>query len=391
VAREELSPATVVWLAAVAALAVRWASPLAGFYERAILADVLIGLAAILFIREVLQGRIRFELRPWHLWLGAYVGWIAIAALASPYRTESLKTLLLVTELAVFAVITACLAEPRPAARALGRVMLAAVAFTFALTVIALAVFYAGGETGLLGHYGDIAHSSAYARVRAGFESAPLLASWCIAASAILAWRRCELPRRWRLAGQCALGAIVLTTLSRAVLSFGLALMIRWAAASAGRPRKIATAGAAAAVLVILALLTVGNLQTKPISYDISHPGARRETAITAWRTTRAHPLVGVGPGNESGFLSAAIHRAHLTPLNVTATAGVPALLALIGMAVALWRGRTRPTDIVIWSGLAALMIDGLTLDIDHFRHVWLLIGLAAVTDAPRLELGSDR
>jgi hypothetical protein len=77
--------------------------------------------------------------------------------------------------------------------------------------------------------------------------------------------------------------------------------------------------------------------------------------------------------------------------LNVTATAGVPALLALIGMAVALWRGRTRPTDIAIWSGLAALMIDGLTLDIDHFRHVWLLIGLAAVTDAPRLELGSDR
>ena len=391
-ARDDLSPATVVWLAAVGALAVRWGSPLAGFYERAILADLLIGLAALLFVREVLQGRIRFKWRPWHAWLAAYVGWIAIAALASPDRAEGLKTFVLVAELAVFAVITACLAEPPRAARALGRVTLAAVVFTFTLTVIALALFYLGHETGLLGHYGAIAPTSRYARVRAGFESAPLLASWCIAASAILAWPRSELPRRWRLAGQCALAVIVVTTLSRAVLSFVLALVIRWAAASPDRVRKLAAGGAFAAVVAVLALLSVGTLRTKPISYHISEPAPRREEALVAWRTVRAHPVVGVGPSNTVGFVfGVGLRRAHLTPLNVAATAGVPALLALVGMAAALWRGRTRPTDIAIWSGLAAVMLDGLTLDVDHFRHVWLLIGLAAVRRLPESEVGSGQ
>jgi hypothetical protein len=391
-ARDDLSPATVVWLAAVAALAVRWGSPLAGFYEHAIIADLLIGLAAILFVREVLQGRARFAWRPWHLWLIAYVGWVAISALASPDPREELKTFVLVAELGVFAVITASLAEPPAAARALGRVTLAAVGFTFALTAIALAAFYAGHSTDLLGHYGDFAASSRYARVRAGFESAPLLASWCIAASAVLAWPRCELPRRWRIAGQCALGVMVVTTLSRAVLAFALALMIRWAAGSADRVRKIATGGAVAVVVTILALLTIGNLRTSPVSYDISDPGPRRETAIVAWRTVRAHPVVGVGPASEGAFVyGLGLRRAHLTPLNVAATVGVPGLLLLAGLAVALWRGRARPTDVAIWSGLAALMIDGLTLDIDHFRHVWLLIGLAAVRRSPEAEVASDQ
>jgi hypothetical protein len=391
VRRDGLSPATIAWLAAVGALAVRWGSPLAGFYERAILADVLIGVAAVLFVWEVLNGRIRFRWRPWHFWLAAYAGWIAVAALASPDSSEGLKTFVLVAELSVFAVITACLAEPPRAARALGRVTLAAVAFTFAVTLIALAAFYAGHDTGLIGHYGDIAPSSRYARVRAGFESAPLLASWCIAASAVLAWPRCELPPRWRLAGQCALALVVVTTLSRAVLAFGLALVIRWAAASPERARKVVVAGAAVAVVTVLALLTVGNLRTSPLSYDISQPGARRETAIVAWRATRAHPLVGVGPSNQPGFVyGQGLRRAHVTPLNVAATAGLPALIALAGLAVALWRGRTRPTDIAIWSGLAALLLDGLTLDIDHFRHVWLLIGLAAVTYPREPGVGSE-
>jgi hypothetical protein len=268
---------------------------------------------------------------------------------------------------------------------------LASVLLTFALTVIALALFYAGHDTGLLGRYGDLAESSGYARVRAGFASAPLLASWCIAASAILAWPRGELPRQWRVAGQLALAVVVVATLSRGVLAFGVALMIRWAAASPGRFRKIATAGAAAAVVAILALLTVGNLQTKPLAYDIPYQGPRHEAVITAWHTVRTDPLFGIGPGNDPGFYLGERFRAHLTPLNVAGTAGVPALLALVGMAVALWRGRSRPTDIAIWSGLAGVMIDGLAQDIEHFRHVWLLIGLAAVASGREREVVSKR
>jgi hypothetical protein len=386
-----VSAAAVVWLAAVGALAFRWGSPLAGFYERAILADLLVGVAALLFAYELLRGHVRFAWRRWHLWLVAYVAWVAIAAVASSDRSEGLKTFLLVGELAVFAVISAALAERPAVARALGRVMLAAVAFTFALTAVALAAFYAGHETGLLGHYGDLAPSSGYARVRAGFASAPLLSSWCIAASAVLAWPRCELPRHWRVAGQLALGVVVVATISRAVLSFAAALVIRWAANSPDRTRAVAAGGTVAAVVAVLALLTIGNLRTSPLSYDISDPGPRRETAIGAWDAVREHPLTGVRPGNDPAFVHGEHLRAHLTPLNVAGTAGIPAVAALAAMGVALWRGRRRPADVAIWSGVVALMIDGLAQDVEHFRHVWVLIGLAAVASWPDREVVSKR
>ena len=43
----------------------------------------------------------------------------------------------------------------------------------------------------------------------------------------------------------------------------------------------------------------------------------------------------------------------------------------------AMWRGRVRPTDLAIWGGLAGLAVDGLTQDIEEFRHVWVMLGLA--------------
>jgi hypothetical protein len=387
-ARDEISPAALTFLAAVGALTLRWGTPLSSFYSTAIFADVLIAAAALLFMREVLSGRLRFAWRPWHIGLGAYLAWVAIAALAAPDRAESLKTFLLVTELAAFAVIAACLAERPAVARALARVTLAGVLLTLALTLTALTLFYAGHDTGLLGRYGDLAESSSYARVRAGFASAPLLASWCIAASAILAWSRGELPRAWRLAGQFGLAVIVVATLSRPILIFGLALMFRWAVASRRPAAKVATAAAAIGVVAVLALLTVGDLRTKPLSYDL--PGPRSEAASSAWDTLRGDPLFGIGPGTDPGFYMGQRVRAHLTPLNIAASAGLPALLALVGAAVALWRGRLRPTDIAIWSGLAALMVDGLTQDVEHFRHVWLLIGLAAVARTTGREVVSN-
>jgi small-conductance mechanosensitive channel len=56
---------------------------------------------------------------------------------------------------------------------------------------------------------------------------------------------------------------------------------------------------------------------------------------------------------------------------------GLPALAALIFLVVVLWRERRRPTSIATWSGLIGLAIDGLAQDIEHFRHVWVMVGLA--------------
>src|SRR4029079_15762067 len=83
VARSDVSPAAVLWLAAIGALAFRWASPLGGLVENAILADLLIGAAALLFAVDLLRGRVRIRWQPWHLWLAGYVAWIALAGLAA--------------------------------------------------------------------------------------------------------------------------------------------------------------------------------------------------------------------------------------------------------------------------------------------------------------------
>ena len=379
------------WLAAIGALAFRWASPLGGLVDNAILADVLIAAAAVLFAVDLVRGRVRIRRQPWHAWLAAYVAWIAIAVLPAIDRHAAAKDLLLVVELAVLAVMTAWFASQPALARLLARVTLAAALFTAALALIGLLLFYAGHETGLLGRYGDLAESSKYARVRAGFASAPLLASWCIAASAIIAWPRGELARAWRIAGQIALAFVVVATLSRGAMAFGLAMLIRWAAASPSRARVAITAGAAVALVTVLALLTIGNLTTGPVSYETSYQGPRRQAVITSWHTLRADPVFGIGPGTDPGAYLGQRFRAHLTPLQVAATSGLPALIALAGMIVALWRGRSRPTDIAIWSGIAGLLLDGLAQDIDHFRHVWVLIGLAAVATSRDREVVSTR
>jgi hypothetical protein len=50
---------------------------------------------------------------------------------------------------------------------------------------------------------------------------------------------------------------------------------------------------------------------------------------------------------------------------------------------VVIWRRRSRPTDVGLWSGLFGLLLDGLTQDIEHFRHFWILLGMADADRAP--------
>ena len=101
------------------------------------------------------------------------------------------------------------------------------------------------------------------------------------------------------------------------------------------------------------------------------------ETVKTSAETFADHPVLGTGPGSLTGDLEGGAIRAHLTPLNVAATVGAPALAALAFAVLAIWRQRRRPTNVAIWSGLAGLAVDALVEDAEHFRHVWILLGLA--------------
>jgi hypothetical protein len=178
------------------------------------------------------------------------------------------------------------------------------------------------------------------------------------------------------------LGLLCAATISRAIIGFLLAMLIRWSAAMHGLRRVIVPVAATAACVGFLAALTVGFLHLNPaqpssISYEVPGPENPRRVAITSSLTTLGdHPLLGVGPGALPGLNAGAPIRAHLTPLNVAATQGIPALLALSATFWLLWRSRRRPTDVALWSALAGIALDGLVGDVDHYRHLWILIGL---------------
>jgi len=61
----------------------------------------------------------------------------------------------------------------------------------------------------------------------------------------------------------------------------------------------------------------------------------------------------------------------------------VPSLVALTAFVVILLHRRRRPTNIALWSGLLGLAFDALTQDVDHFRHVWVMLGMADADRTP--------
>jgi hypothetical protein len=103
----------------------------------------------------------------------------------------------------------------------------------------------------------------------------------------------------------------------------------------------------------------------------------RLQSATTSLETLLAHPLVGSGLGSSPGRRGSLAFDAHLTPLNVAASLGLPALAGLAFAVFCLWRGRARPTDLALWGMLAGLALDGLGQDVEDFRHVWVALGLA--------------
>jgi hypothetical protein len=164
------------------------------------------------------------------------------------------------------------------------------------------------------------------------------------------------------------------------MLGFGLAMAI--GAARNGIRRGIAWFYAAAAVALIVAL-TVWNLSLDPshplaMRINAVEPASRWETMTSSLRTLAAHPLWGSGLGTSPGFHRGMPFDAHLTLLNIAATMGLPAMLAFVSVVVLVWRNRSRPTELALWGGMAGLALDSLAADIEEFRHVWVLFGLAA-------------
>lgn len=382
--RGEPEPGFPVYLLAIGLLPFRWLSPISSLQSHGEWSDVLIAVAAALWY----LGRIRrHELgAAWRRWHAPLIAYLALAGLSAafelPGRGGSGKDVLLMVELALIAVLTADFAADSARRRLIARVIVASALVTVLLGGVGVILFYAHVPSGLSGIYGEqLTPTTVFTRIRAGLQTPPLLASYCIFASGIVASSDAGLSRRLRIVAQAGLLLLCAATVSRGLIGFLLALVIRAAAGLPRRCRRLVVALAAALSLGVIALLTVGRLHVdlhsgRPLSYSVPDPGNRREAFVTSLHTLGHHPLVGIGPGALPGINAGQPFRAHFTPLNIAATLGLPALAMFVAMCWLLWRERRRPTDLAYWSALAGMALDGLAQDIDHFRHLWVMFGL---------------
>jgi hypothetical protein len=351
--------------------------PFPWLHENAQWSDVLVLAATLAWLAEQWRQELRTPTLA-ELLLGVFVLLAGVSWLVAPAGYGgTFGDFIGAGELAVIGYLTSRFAADRWAFALIVRVVAVTSLLVVGAAILGLALFYAGVETELAGAYGALGTAADNARAQAGLEHPAALGSYCIYASAVIAQGGGMLPRRLRQGAQVALALAVALTFSRAIIGFILAALIR----IADTPRRRAVAAVAAvACIAAMAVLTFADTPSGPFSLRISteHPPPRSQELTSSIETSAEHPLLGTGPGSLPGEGPAIGRRqAHNTPVGIAATVGIPALLILIAFLAVLWRDRSRPTNRATWGGLAGLGLDGLGQDVEHFRHVWVLIGLA--------------
>ena len=370
--------ARALYLATLALLP--WAAlvPFPWLHENARWTDVLFLLATIAWATALLREGWLPRVRAVHAGLALYLLWALVSlAAADPRPASGHAKLLGMAMLAALLVVTSDMMGRPGMPKAVGRTLAATSVLTAVAAVVGVVLSGFGLITPLVGTCGDLLPGP-LSRAQAGFPHPNLLASYCVFAFGATERADAGVSPAWRRVVRGALAVTALLTVSRAILAFALAAAIRWATTPARR--RFAAALAAVLVLAMVAL-TVVNVTFSPLRpWDVRvlpGPSPRLEAATSSFATFLARPLVGTGPGTSPGRRGALPFDAHLTPLNVAATMGLPALLALAFAVFVLWRGRARPTDLATWGMLAGLGLDGLGQDVEDFRHVWVALGLA--------------
>lgn len=366
----------MLYLVAVALFPWRSFPPFPWLHENAQWSDVLLLAAALVWLVEQRRQPPRAPTLA-ELLLGAFVTLAALSWLFAPGDYgATFGDFVGAGELAVIAYLTSRFAADPRAFKLIVWVVTVTSMLVAGAALIGLALFYADVENELVSGYGALVTSADYVRVQAGLEHPAALGSYCIFASAVIAQGRGALPRRLRQGAQVALAVTVVLTFSRAIIGFVLATLIR----IAETPRRRAVAAAAAvACIAAMAVLTFAVTPSGPFSLGVStEHGARSQELTSSIETSAEHPILGTGPGSLPGEdADGAPRQAHNTPVGIAATLGIPALLVLLAFLAVIWRDRSRPTNRATWGGLAGLGVDGLGQDIEHFRHVWALVGVA--------------
>jgi hypothetical protein len=275
----------------------------------------------------------------------AYLGWaLSVAAL----RHDAGK-LLGVAELACLAALAASLDEDEREKVVRAWVLGAAVLACVALLVSGLSLLGVSNEWTSGG--GEMAWQF---RPKGLARSTNLLASLCLVPF-LVAWHE----RRRGLT--LLFGALLLLSLSRTLLAAAVGIVLL------ERPRW-------KWLIAPLALAAVASMY---VDIHGAAPGIRWRIASSALQTIAQHPLFGVeGAPASAGWPGAADPPlpwdAHSTLLDVAATLGLPALFAFAALLLTSLR-RARG---LLAIALVAMLFDAMTIDVEDFRHFWLLLGL---------------
>jgi hypothetical protein len=358
------------------------APPLPGHAQWADLAMlVALGALAVAIARGELRWSCARSLGGVLAALGAWLAWLGVSTIASGARPWKLAGAI---ELAGVLLIATQLAADGASRDRVVRAWIAGAAALCVLGLLGAALAVAGVPTLLQGDPEGGNLGVAFRPVGLCVTT-NYLAQLCLAPLCVLALDGARLfSRRTRALLLALLGVTVALTLSRTLLALGVAALVAWSLRGPRARRRIAIAGVLAIAALGLPSLRL-HVRHDAAGWQLATtPGIRWRVMSSALDTARAHPLVGVGPdalpASAAWDIGGAPREwtAHDTPLDVAATSGVPALVALCALAgLTLRRARrTSPLDVALCAAALATLFDALSIDAERFRHVWLLFGL---------------
>ena len=357
-------------------------------------------LSVAAFALGVLFGAEKLRSGGIYLFTGSYLLALTLSAAFSIDPGKSAFKLLGITYLACLAVLAFNLATDLRAVRAMVIAWLAGAAAAAAYAVIVLLFFYVDRTSQIvtfgLSHYGTFPVGN-YPRIQSTFANPNMFChylsiSWMLLlAAAELKWIS-RIPSYLLTFLFAAAAAFTLSPgIGAIILGTGIWVVLR----PAGRPgtfRKVIFAGcvAAAMMFVIATMVKVG-----PDFRATGEPSARILTWSSAAGTFLSDPLTGRGVGTSAADIR--YGKQHLTDahdlyLNVAGESGLPALIAILALAIWLQTRILRAfrmpgrRSLALAAGTAffiAFFYQGITGSFEDARHLWVLIGICAAVSNP--------
>lgn len=382
--------------------------------------DVFLALSYLAYGVKLVAGRARLPPVRWVLASGVYLGALALSVLLSRHsHSRGLVKLVAYTPMVLLPCLTATLVDDAERLRQVVVAWLAGAAVALAVGLFDIVAFYLDprglGATLACG-YGALPHLT-IPRVCAPFNNPNMFANYLTITIAMVLGLVARPAWRWAAALACAV--VVAFTLSTAIGAVALAGAGVLLAARRRQGGRLGTGHAllglgAGVGALLFALATVSTLQPRgggdiPLgSRDLKlWDGPRPSIWAAAWGTVEAHPVTGLGYGNDVApvtdprayttadkwptvptKLPPHDMEAHNLWLSVLGQSGIIGLAALLLLGVVLLSGlRTAelpgvlaPLPAVMRVALfAALLFHGLFAALEESRHVWAAVGIGAV------------